>query len=127
MDYEKHWKILSRDVLEDVLTERERQVKLHGHNLETPNGTGPDESWLMPLASEPATVIETVFRQDYEDVEAARKKVSWALLLREELAEAMEADTPEKLEEELLQVAAVAVSWVEKLRYRAGQHDIEEF
>lgn len=121
MTYPDDWQLLSRDVLEDVFKERARQVQLHGHNMDTPNGTGPEAPWLFPASHAPAETVQRLFRQDYEDFEAHQGRVNWALLLREEVAEAMEADSEEQLAEELIQVAAVAVSWVEKIRNRAAQ------
>lgn len=44
--------------------------------------------------------------------------LSWAHILEEEVAESFAEATPEKLEAELVQVAAVAVAWLEDLRRR---------
>jgi hypothetical protein len=48
--------------------------------------------------------------------------VTWAHILTEEFYEALAEADPEKLREELVQVAAVAVAWVECLdRMRRGR------
>jgi hypothetical protein len=44
---------------------------------------------------------------------------SWSHILREEVAEAMAESDPAKLRAELIQVAAVAVAWVEAIDRRA--------
>jgi hypothetical protein len=42
-------------------------------------------------------------------------------LLREELAEVFQETAPDRLEAELVQLGALCVSWVEKLRRRAAE------
>jgi hypothetical protein len=42
----------------------------------------------------------------------------WRLVLREEVAEAIAEDEPAKLRAELIQVAAVAVAWIEAIDAR---------
>lgn len=101
-------------VLRAVVAERERQVAQYGLNSELEDGTGPDETWVQPLDYSPATVVQKRFRKDYEGF----IQPTWARLVREEVAEAFEQDDPQRLEEELIQVAALCISWVETLRYR---------
>lgn len=107
-------------VLGDLAEERRRQVERYGLNRENPDGTGPETAWLLPLAGEPAEVIEKVFRQDYEDWEAETENgpVTWVHLIREEVAEAFTETDPDRLRAELLQVAALCVSWIENIDYR---------
>lgn len=45
---------------------------------------------------------------------------TWANILWEEFAEALEETDPEKLKKELIQVAAVAVAWVDAINRRGG-------
>lgn len=45
---------------------------------------------------------------------------SWAHILREEVAEALAESDPYRLRRELVQVAAVAVAWVEAIDRRLG-------
>lgn len=112
------WQIRTLNVLEQVFEERLRQVAQYGHNEDLENGTGPNARWLLPASSNPAKVLQEQFREEYEEHEAATGKPTWMHLVREELAEAAESDNPERLAEELLQLAALAVSWVEKLENR---------
>lgn len=105
-------------VLTEVGMERKRQFELHGMNLENESGTGPDVTWAAPLAGftgTGASRLERALRRGYEGVEREGRRVTWMEILREEIAEAFKESDPEKLREELIQVAAVAVSWAEKL------------
>lgn len=107
------------DALADVGNERARQFELHGDNLENESGTGPEVTWAAPLAGftgAGASRLEQALRAGYEGVERNGDKVKWIHILLEEFAEVAREDDPEKLRTELIQVAAVAVSWAEKIR-----------
>lgn len=54
------------------------------------------------------------------DLRAKRNGLAWDWILLEEVAEALEADSREHLREELVQVCAVAIAWVEAIDRRAG-------
>lgn len=114
-------------VLNDVLARRHQQVTQYGMNEDLANGTGPDVKWLYPVElnalymTEPgatATDIEELLRQEYAEHERDTGNPTWMHLVREEVAEAFKENDPAKLEDELLDVAALCVSWVEKLRCR---------
>ena len=114
---EEHWVNGCRDVLQEVLTERRRQVEKYGHNDECEDGTGPDVRWLrntdVNLDLCTATEIEKAFRQEYERHDTP----TWMHLVREEVAEAFEAEPGSlRQDEELIQVAALCVSWAERNR-----------
>ena len=105
------------DVLMEVFAERQRQEARYGDaNRKTQSGTGPGTRWLLPYTFDSAAQIQQQLRYDYEDYEAEGNPVTWAHLVREELAEAfeLEPDDP-NLPVELIQVAALCVSWVERL------------
>ena len=97
--------------LRAVAAERERQKAIHGQqNL--PDGTG--DPW------------------DEAERDAARVRcdratlggsLTWRHVLEEEMAEAMAETDATALREELLQVAAVAVQWVEALDRRIAQQN----
>jgi hypothetical protein len=108
----------TRGVLQDVLEERRRQFDRYGTNADTEDGTGPNVQWLWPFARQSAHQIEEIFRDDYLAFER-HHPVTWAHLVREEVAEAFAESDPERLEAELIQVAALCVSWVEKIRARS--------
>ena len=110
------WQIETIAVLDEVFDERVRQVARYGQNDDLDNGTGPDAEWLTPFTTDTATDIEENLRAEYEASEKKTGKPTWMHLIREEIAEAFQEDDPERLAEELTQVAALCVSWVETLR-----------
>jgi hypothetical protein len=61
-----------------------------------------------------------VYRRD-ADRAAKLGTITWAHILREEMAEAMAETDAAKLRAELIQVAAVAVNWIEAIDRRAAQ------
>lgn len=112
-------------VLHDVYAERSRQFARYGTNADLEDGTGPEARWMeytdpnLDLRS--AKEIEVAFRSEYN----THDKPTWMHLIREEVAEAfMEADG-QRLREELVQVAALCVSWVEKLDQRQPRLELE--
>jgi hypothetical protein len=113
------WQAATIRVLERVFDERVRQVGTYGHNDDLEDGTGPMVQWLRPFSDWPAADVEVGFRNDYEHRESETGKPTWLDLVREEVAEAFQEDNPERLAEELLQVAALCVSWVETLEKRS--------
>jgi hypothetical protein len=109
------WQIKTIDVLERVFEERKRQMAMYGTNEDLEDGTGPSRAWLLPFTDAPADEVEKGFRRNYEAHEEITGKPTWMHLVREELAEAfeMDGDDPEFVTE-ILQVAALCVSWAEK-------------
>lgn len=105
----------TREILERVFRERQAQEARYGTaNLNTQSGTGPDTCWLLPYTGSSATQIQERLRLDYEEFED-EAPVTWLHLVREEIAEAFQEADPARLAEELIQVAALCVSWVERL------------
>lgn len=96
---------LTSTVLEDVHDERTRQDKRWG-TQNHPDGTGLDD-WLWSLDPD--------LQKAENDRAVKRGDLTFADILVEELAEALAETDPVKLREELVQVAAVAVAWIEKL------------
>ena len=110
----------TRAILELVFQERQRQeVRYGAQNVHCLDGTGPETRWLLPFTSESAWSIQKAVRNDYEQFED-EAPVTWLHLVREEVAEAFQENDPERLAEELIQVAALCVSWVERLRSAEG-------
>ncbi len=112
------WQINTINVLDRVFEERCRQVDTYGSNDNLEDGTGPEACWLLPYTNHPAYKIETELRKNYEDHEDKTGKPTWMHLIREEIAEAFKEDSPEALTRELVQVAALCTSWVEKIEAR---------
>lgn len=111
------------EVVRGVVQERVRQIMQYGRNRDLEDGTGPDVKWVPEpgrVGWQTASDIETIFRRDY-DAHGGNGGANWMRLVREEVAEAFTEDDPQRLEAELIQVAALCVSWVEVLRWRAEQ------
>ena len=107
----------TRAVLDDVAAERKRQFARYGSNSDLEDGTGPDAQWLQPLSIFRADDVKEAFREDYGYYHS-QGRVTWMHLVREEVAESFQESDPKRLREELVQVAALAVSWIETLDAR---------
>lgn len=113
------WTSGCRRVLGEVFEERVLQEKRYGDvNDMLEDGTGEWVEWLKPYSHNHAQEIEGFFRDDYEAYQMQHGKPTWMHLVREEVAEAFQESDPERLAEELIQVAALCVSWVERIRAR---------
>lgn len=93
-------------VLGDITAEREAQHTLWGVQHHIPDGTGPQWTSLADQA-----------RRECEHA-SKTGRLSWRHLLVEEVAEALAEDEPARLRRELVQVAAVAVQWIQALDHR---------
>lgn len=127
---------LTLNVLDGVAKHREWQFSNYGGNRDIKDGTGKDVAWLVPVEDyahdhdhdedTPASRILELFREEWDydnsatDEEKAEftKQASWMRMVREEIAEAFIETDPDRLEEELTQVAALCASWIEKLHER---------
>lgn len=110
----------TRSVLQDVLEERRRQFTRYGDNEDLADGTGPETRWLAPYTGDSAADIERRLRNDYLDYEEENGKPTWVHLVREEISESFVETSPDRLYAELIQVAALCVSWGEKIRARVS-------
>lgn len=112
------------NVLSDVRAERARQFATHGTNENFLDGTGPDVKWFGDVT---ASQAEQTLRTNYEAYEAEHGVVTFRHLVAEEVAEAFQESNPARLRAELLQVAALAVSWIEKIDARIPEwRDLED-
>lgn len=89
-------------VLPEIAAERERQDEKWGEQNH-PDGTGP------------GFAIDAKRARHRCNLAAALGLVSYRDILNEEVFEAFAESDPDKLRVELIQVAAVAVAWIEKL------------
>lgn len=114
------WQIGTLAVMERVFKRRiEQEAKYGDANKVLVDGTGPEVRWLGPYTGDSADTIESTLRRDYEDFEDEAGLPTWAHLVREEVAEAFKETDPTLLTNELLDVAALCVAWVEKIEARA--------
>jgi hypothetical protein len=100
-------------VLAEVAAERLRQDATWGEQNHR-DGTGPDRVWAF---TGPASYVADCARQQTQQL-AADGHVTWTDIALEEFAEALAESDPERLRAELVQVAAVAVAWVEAIDRR---------
>lgn len=89
-------------VLPEIAAERERQDEQWGEQNH-PDGTGPGFAIDAKRARHSCNLAATLGLVSYRDI------------LNEEVYEAFAESDPDKLRHELVQVAAVAVAWIEKL------------
>lgn len=96
------------DVLQDVADERRRQDAVWGEQNHR-DGTGgyidKGAADLSRIACKEA---------------AAEDRMMWRYILTKGFAEAMAESDPNKLRDELVQVAAVAVAWIEHIDRRTA-------
>jgi len=97
-------------VVDEIRRERNRQDVKWGEQNH-PDGTG---------SGAPDAAFEARRARNACQHAAKRGAVTWRHILREEFAEAMAEDDPTALRAELVQVAAVAVAWVEAIDRRTA-------
>ena len=95
------------EVLQEVSDERARQDLKWGIQRTHPNGTS---SRLWSHARDGSRRITDEAAQD--------GRLSWMHILQEEYYEALAEEDPDKIRAELVQVAAVAVAWIESIDYK---------
>lgn len=113
-------------VLDEVDTERARQDAKFGTGRDYPDGTGTN--WvdaIRPAFGWDSTMTEAehASRLARSDCQRAGRRGddTWLRILREEMAEAFAEADAAALRAELIQVAAVAVAWVEAIDRRGHQ------
>jgi hypothetical protein len=97
-------------VLSEVLKERVRQEELWGEQNH-PDGTGP---YVVDGRHRYALGLERWAKRRC-DTEHHGGRGTYEMILTEEWAEVIASDDPARLRGELVQLAAVAVGWVEKI------------
>jgi hypothetical protein len=101
-------------VLAQIADERDRQNAKWGEQNH-PDGTDQ----LGATGHERARLVKRLV-----DESAKLGRLTWALILAEEVAEAECESDPVKLREELIQVAAVTVAWIEAIDRRRLAEDV---
>lgn len=114
-------------VLQDVQAERQSQDEKWGEPTRQPDGTGPGVwpsmtmygEWSVPRPLNYGELEREAKRTT--DSHANYNMVTFADILLEEVFEALATDNPSDLRSELIQIAAVAVKWVEVLDREASE------
>lgn len=99
------------DVLAEVRAERAAQDHKWGEQ------NHPDHPHTGPSADAWAALVTLL---ESEARASLHRGPTWAAILLEEVGEALQEDDPARLRAELVQVAAVAVAWVEAIDRRGG-------
>lgn len=99
----------TQEILVQVMAERNRQDALWGEQNHK-DGTGS-----------PGYKEESAFFKSMCDEAAKQGTITYRHILQEEVYEAFAESDKSKLRAELIQVAAVAVAWVEKLDREQGK------
>lgn len=94
-------------ILDDIILERTRQDRKWGEQNH-PDGTN-DEMYARGSANTAKAVTDRAAQDD---------RLTWRMILNEEVQEAFAEVDPQKLRTELIQVAAVAVAWIEAIDRR---------
>lgn len=100
------WDVLSE--VEDEMAAQETKWGEQNH----PDGTG-DDGYVHACATAKLTC----------QIAAAAGGLTWVDILTEEVMEAFAETDPERIREELIQVAAVAVTWAEAIDRRGDGED----
>jgi len=103
-------------VLDEICAERAGQDEKWGQQ-DHPDGTGPDLVWMAAESRDEA-------RTQCDD-RFARGAGTWMDILEEEVSEAFAESDPPYLRAELVQVAAVAVAWIEAIDRRLAAEPVE--
>lgn len=104
---EQYINIVLPKVMKDVIDERSRQIVKWGIQSH-PDGTGNETN--KTFAEGARALNKHAVEHNY---------LTWAYILEEEFWEATAESDPKRLREELIQVAAVAIAWVEDLDTRS--------
>ena len=104
-------------VLSEVLAERASQNVKWGEQNH-PDGTGPDMR-IVEVSGVTNSELEDRARSRCDRMRREGKG-TFEQILTEEWAEAIACDNPADLRAELIQVAAVAVAWVEAINRRTA-------
>jgi len=106
-------------VLDDIRDERDAQDTKWGTDSTPPDGTGPTTCPLLDVVGEgiPAEDLAR-YMQEVVEQASAGGHVTMAQILLEEVFEAVAENDADALRAELVQVAAVATKWVERIDKR---------
>lgn len=109
-------------ILLEIARERERQTDKHGDQSHLPFGTGQQRNTLCDLTTygdipdnQRLARYARLRTKDASQNEGGDGSITMEHILTEEWAEVLEEDDHGRLRDELIQVAAVAVQWIEHI------------
>lgn len=108
-------------VLTEVVTERDRQDTRWGEQNHQDTRYVHDEH---NVAERRMAVLRTKTARENYTAGVLAEKINWSDILNEEVCEALEEAAfkrEERLREELIQVAAVAVAWIQAIDRRTAE------
>jgi len=118
-------------ISEEVVAEVRRSIAKHGYQRNVPLGTGDQVPFLhgetLPKPHEhvPVTMGTLAYiarnTTDAHSFSEGDGTVTWADILLEEVAESFAEDTPTRVREEMVQVAAVAFKIIAAIDARLGK------
>lgn len=112
---DKHKAGWTKDILKEIEKERARQDSKWGEQHHPDQCDYPTPEYKQEYYS-----LEAESYKMHNDWSAKRGKTTWDDILLEEVYEALSEPDPKKKIEELIQVAAVAVVWIEDLMSRGN-------
>jgi hypothetical protein len=107
-------KMSTWNVLQLIDNERARQDELWG-----PADSGVFDS--RPDGTEPGYEDALLWARESYEIARSSGKMTWRHILAEEFYEVCSETNPDKLKEELVQLAAVCVEWIEVIDRRRGK------
>lgn len=111
-------------VLTEVADERIRQTAKHGDQSHLPDGTGPSlilrdlPQYQSAARADHLAIWAKARCKEASQNEGGDGSITFEQILTEEWSEAIAESNPAKLRAELIQIAAVAVQWVEAIDRR---------
>lgn len=102
------------EIIKQIIDERKRQLKKWGEHNE--NHPSIDEgAWMDGELSAYYGILPEEDAKAQCDFRFGKKQGTWADIFLEEVSEAIHAPSPEKMKEELIQVIAVGIAWVQSI------------
>lgn len=93
-------------IIREILAESQRTMEKHGEHTHLPNGTGQQY------------VEKAIIARARCNIRMQNGTATWSDILCEEFWESLSESDPAKLKAELIQVASVAMRWIETLNER---------
>lgn len=104
-------------IMGQIVIERVRRGKRLGDHPARPDGTGPD----APVAPDSDRTWAEMVELTRAWSKASDPHTPWVTILRRKLFKAFAKDDPRELRDQLVEVGAVIVEWIEAIDAQTGQ------